>query len=161
MNSIVPSSGYVKILSDVIMSDQTIRGSEAPGGSLRLSSTLSGTKGQILMLDEVLASANFNMNGNNITNAAEIQAIGAQALKMFGAPNIELYGSSSPGSGTIELKTNTTSVYDVSTSLAPTAGDNLCNKTYVDGKAAEYLPLTGGDLTGSLSVSGLLDVNGR
>ena len=151
-NSIDPTSGYVKIQSDVIMSDQTIRGSQAPGGFLRLSSTSDGTKGQILMLDEVLASANVNMDGNNIINAAEIQAIGAQALKMFGAPNIELYGSSSPGSGTIELKTNTTSVYNVNTTLAPTTGDNLCNKTYVDGKAAEYLPLTGGALTDSMSI---------
>jgi hypothetical protein len=94
----------------------------------------------------------LNMNGFNITNAAEIQAIGAQALKLFGAPNIELYGSSSAGSGTIELKTNTTSVYDVSTTLAPSTGDNLCNKTYVDGKAAEYLPLTGGTLTSTLMI---------
>jgi hypothetical protein len=290
-NSIDPTSGYVKIQSDVIMSDQTIWGSEAPSGFLRLASTSDGIKGQILMLDEVLVNADLVMNGNDITNvgvgaglgllvdtnttnntgsvavhsdvssagsgaiitaaertsigtnttlansklpltggtltgkleiddttplleltdinntvwgdgsgnitfkgtvggtsvfvgetgggsnflissyaptkgidirannntmtlgsdgilslpnslnmnstnivnAAEIQGLGA--LKLKGGPNIELYGSSGPGGGTIELKTNTTSVYDVSTSLAPSSGDNLCNKTYVDGKA--------------------------
>jgi hypothetical protein len=103
--------------------------------------------------DGILSLPNkLNMNSTNIVNAAEIQALGA--LKLKGGPNIELYGSSGPGGGTIELKTNTTSVYDVSTSLAPSTGDNLCNKTYVDGKAAEYLPLAGGTLSGSLDMSG-------
>ena len=73
-NSIDPTSGYVKIQSDVIMSDQTLRGSEQASGFLRLSSTSHGTKGQILILDEVLANADIDMGGNSIKNVIDLKA---------------------------------------------------------------------------------------
>jgi hypothetical protein len=284
-NSVDPTLGDIKMLSDVIMSDRTLRGSVLPGGDLMLSSTADASKGQILLLDEAFCSSglnmdatditdvvsikadsaleeikitssagsnyfefgatnnsfksinmnlqsitnvsfiegvpgsglqlfggsapgtdlitnhtvmdstyqiqtsavpsgntdltnklyvdqkdatklsldgtnamtgDLNMSSNNIIGASEIQAQGGSTLKIFGAPNLELYGSSSPGGGIISLQTTTDSVYAIQTSLAPSAGNDLCNKTYVDG----FLPLTGGTISSDLTVDGDLIIGG-
>ena len=53
-----------------------------------------------------------------------------------------------------------TTTAHITAAAAPTTGNHLTNRTYVDKKAALYLPLGGGHVTGNVRIDGTLDQRG-
>lgn len=109
-------------------------------------------EGAYLPLSGGTMSGNINLNGNQLQNVSNIIGIPGRTLSLYSDTNVNL------ASGNSSLTANNKRLQDVG---EPIANNDATTKNYVDNAvsginpAGKYLPLTGGTLTGGLTVPSL------
>ncbi len=106
--------------------------------------------------DIEFSASEFAIKGNDIANDGEISVVGA--TDNLNGASLNLYGRNHTESGAFELNANNGTLTktlkgDTSGSLS-WDGNELATRSYVDNKANDYLPLSGGTMTGGISYFG-------
>lgn len=104
-----------------------------------------------------IPTSSLLMNGNTISNLGDglvnHQAVNLGQLNTAISTNNtsldSVFLSLAGGllTGLLDMGNN-----DINTTSTPTTNENVTNKLYVDTKASEYLPLTGGTMTGNINL---------
>lgn len=117
--------------------------------------------GGVMSGDIEFSASEWKIKGNDIDNDGELSIVGATD-ELNGA-NLNLYGRNHTEDGSFELNanngTNTKTLKGTASGSLQWDGNEISTKNYVDNKANSYLPLSGGAITGNLSVGGTITGN--
>ena len=134
------------MLSRAFTSSQTMLGAlNLPSNGLNVGS------GQLQV-----ASGNVSLSGNlsavGGTFSGSVSGVNGSFSGTLGVTGVATLSGNATVGGTLGVTGAATFSSTLTASTAPTLGGHLTNKTYVDAQNALRLPLTGGTLTGNLSI---------
>ena len=99
-----------------------------------------------------VGSGQLNVTGGNVSTSGNISGVNGSFSGTLGVTGAATLSSTLAVTGSATFSSTMSVSGLVTASTAPTLGGHLTNKTYVDGQDALKLNLTGGTLTGNLSI---------